>query len=104
MATATLQPYRTYTPRPFQREERENTTILFGGLHWRAEQLIQSVFENLGYKAQVLPVATKEDLLAGLLTFSAGRKDSFGISDLPLFEALGAALSDRLLRLAADAV
>jgi len=65
MATATLQPYRTYKPRPFRREERENTTILFGGLHWRAEQLIQSVFENLGYKAQVLPVATKEDLLAG---------------------------------------
>ncbi len=65
MATATLQPYRTYKPRPFKREERDQVTILFGGLHWRAEQLIQSVFENLGYKAQVLPVATKEDLLAG---------------------------------------
>ncbi len=65
MTTATLQPYRTYKPRPFRREERENTTILFGGLHWRAEQLIQSVFDNLGYKARVLPVATKEDLLAG---------------------------------------
>lgn len=65
MTTATLQPYRTYKPRPFRREERENTTILFGGLHWRAEQLIQSVFDNLGYKSKVLPVATKEDLLAG---------------------------------------
>jgi predicted nucleotide-binding protein (sugar kinase/HSP70/actin superfamily) len=65
MATATLEPYRTYKPRPFRREERENTTILFGGLHWRAEQLILSVFDNLGYKAKVLPVATKEDLLAG---------------------------------------
>jgi predicted nucleotide-binding protein (sugar kinase/HSP70/actin superfamily) len=65
MATATLQPYRTYKPRPFKREERDQVTILFGGLHWRAEQVIQSVFENLGYKARVLPVATKEDLLAG---------------------------------------
>ncbi len=65
MATATLQPYRTYKPRPFGKEERDRTTILFGGLHWRAERLLQAVFENLGYRAQPLPAATKEDLLTG---------------------------------------
>ena len=65
MGTATLQPYRTYTPRPFRREERDQVTILFGGLHWRAERLLQSVFENLGYKAKPLPPASKEDLLTG---------------------------------------
>ncbi len=65
MATATLQPYRTYKPRPFKKEDRDQVTILFGGLHWRAERLIQSVFQNLGYRAQPLPEATKEDLLAG---------------------------------------
>jgi predicted nucleotide-binding protein (sugar kinase/HSP70/actin superfamily) len=58
-------PYRAYRPRPFTRAEREHVTILFGGLHWRAERLIQGAMENLGYRAQVLPVATKEDLLAG---------------------------------------
>jgi predicted nucleotide-binding protein (sugar kinase/HSP70/actin superfamily) len=39
--------------------------ILFGGLHWRAERLIQATFENLGYKARALPTATKDDLLRG---------------------------------------
>jgi predicted nucleotide-binding protein (sugar kinase/HSP70/actin superfamily) len=59
------EPYRTYKPRPFTREERDDTTILFGGLHWRAERLIQGALGNLGYKTQVLPTASKEDLLTG---------------------------------------
>jgi predicted nucleotide-binding protein (sugar kinase/HSP70/actin superfamily) len=59
------QPYRTYKPRPFTRAERDHTTILFGGLHWRAERLIQGAMEGLGYRSRVLPIATKEDLLAG---------------------------------------
>ena len=59
------EPYRAYKPRPFTRAERDQVTILFGGLHWRAERVIQGSMENLGYWAQVLPTATKEDLLAG---------------------------------------
>jgi hypothetical protein len=58
-------PYRTYRPRPFTRAERSEVTILFGGLHWRAERLIQGAMENLGYRSRVLPTATKEDLLTG---------------------------------------
>ena len=65
MATATTEPYRTYTPRPFTRAQRDSTTVLFGGLHWRLERLLQAVLENSGYKARILPVATKEDLLTG---------------------------------------
>ena len=49
--------YRTYAPTPFTREQRADTEILFGGLHWRAEHLIKATFENLGYKARVLPGA-----------------------------------------------
>ncbi len=30
--------YRAYRPRPFTRAERDKVTILFGGLHWRAER------------------------------------------------------------------
>jgi predicted nucleotide-binding protein (sugar kinase/HSP70/actin superfamily) len=62
---AVLSPYRAYTPRPFTKRERPDVTILFGGLHWRAERVLQAIFENQGYRAQVLPTATKEDLLTG---------------------------------------
>jgi predicted nucleotide-binding protein (sugar kinase/HSP70/actin superfamily) len=65
MATATTEHYRTYTPKPFTRAERDSVTILFGGLHWRLERILQAVLENSGYKARILPVATKEDLLTG---------------------------------------
>jgi predicted nucleotide-binding protein (sugar kinase/HSP70/actin superfamily) len=59
------EPYRAYRPRPFTRAERDRVTVLFGGLHWRAERLIQGSMENLGYRARPLPTATRQDLLAG---------------------------------------
>jgi predicted nucleotide-binding protein (sugar kinase/HSP70/actin superfamily) len=65
MATTTAEPYRAYRPRPFTRAERDSVTVVFGGLHWRLERLLQAVLENNGYKARILPVATKEDLLTG---------------------------------------
>src|SRR5467141_4314837 len=65
MATVTSERYRAYTPRPFTRQERDRVTILFGGLHWRAERILQAVLEGAGYHARVLPVATKDDLLTG---------------------------------------
>src|SRR5262245_2179280 len=65
MATATTEHYRAYVPRPFTRAERDSTTVLFGGLHWRLERVLQAVLENVGNRAEVLPVATKEDLLTG---------------------------------------
>jgi predicted nucleotide-binding protein (sugar kinase/HSP70/actin superfamily) len=65
MATATVQPYRAYSPRPFTRAERDSTTIVYGGLHWRVERVFQAVMENMGYHARPLPIATREDLLVG---------------------------------------
>jgi predicted nucleotide-binding protein (sugar kinase/HSP70/actin superfamily) len=65
MATATTEHYRAYTPKPFTRAERDSVTILFGGMHWRIERILQAVLEGSGYKARILPVATKEDLLTG---------------------------------------
>lgn len=61
----TIAAYRCYRPKPFTRAERGEVTILFGGLHWRTERLIQGAMENLGYKSRILPTATKMDLLAG---------------------------------------
>ena len=64
-ARTAAQPYRAYKPGAFTRAERAHTTILFGGLHWRAERVIQGAMENLGYRTQVLPTATRADLLTG---------------------------------------
>ena len=57
--------FRTYRPRPFTREERAGTTILFGGLHWRVERVLQGMLSNLGYTSEILPAATREDMLTG---------------------------------------
>ncbi len=64
-ARTSQQHYRAYKPRPFTRAERDHVTVLFGGLHWRAERVIQGAMENLGYRTQVLPTATRDDLLKG---------------------------------------
>ena len=57
--------YRSYRPLPFTPEERQSTTILFGGAHWRLERLLEAVLQNLGYKVQALPKPTRADLLRG---------------------------------------
>ena len=61
----TFEHYRAYQPKPLTKQEIDHVEILFGGLHWRAERLIQATFENCGYKARALPSATKADLLLG---------------------------------------
>lgn len=65
MAMTAQQHYRAYVPNPLTEEERDHVEILFGGLHWRAERVLQAVFENMGYKARPLPAATRKDLLTG---------------------------------------
>jgi len=57
--------YRAYTPKPITAQEVGELELLFGGLHWRAERLIQATLENRGYKARPLPPATRADLLVG---------------------------------------
>jgi predicted nucleotide-binding protein (sugar kinase/HSP70/actin superfamily) len=41
--------------RPFTKEQRAHTTLLFGGLTWKHEKLIHGALEGLGYKAEPLP-------------------------------------------------
>lgn len=57
--------YTAYKPRPFLRREREDVTLLYGGLTWKHERMIQGVFHNLDYKAEPLPNVTRPDLDAG---------------------------------------
>src|SRR5688500_14329226 len=65
MITEDTPRYRAYTPAPFTPQERDSTTILFGGLHWRAERVLEGVFENVGYRARALPATTRADLETG---------------------------------------
>ncbi|ADO45327.1 Protein of unknown function DUF2229, CoA enzyme activase [Hydrogenobacter thermophilus TK-6] len=57
--------YRAYRPRAFTKEERSKTTILFGGLTWKHERLIQASLENMGYRAKPLPEIRRVDLDMG---------------------------------------
>jgi len=41
--------------RSFTADERDRVTILFGGLTWKHEWLIKSVFQSAGYKVEIMP-------------------------------------------------
>ncbi len=41
--------------RPFTKDQRAHTTLLFGGLTWKHEKLIHGALEGLGYRAQTMP-------------------------------------------------
>jgi predicted nucleotide-binding protein (sugar kinase/HSP70/actin superfamily) len=51
--------------RAFKKNERENTTILFGGLTWKHEKLIKGALEGLGYKTEYIPVPNKKAFQLG---------------------------------------
>ncbi len=57
--------YRAYEPRPFTADQRKDVTLLFGGVTWRAEKLLEGLFKSAGYNAQRLPDVTVEDLYLG---------------------------------------
>jgi predicted nucleotide-binding protein (sugar kinase/HSP70/actin superfamily) len=61
----TVNHYKAYRARPFYKDEREAVTLLFGGLTWKHERLIQGVFHNLHYRAEPLPNVARADLDAG---------------------------------------
>jgi len=103
--------YRAYRPRPFTKEERSKTTILFGGLTWKHERLIQGSLERMGYKSMSLPNIERQDLDIGKefidvgaccpTTFTAGnlartlmtlreREGEEGVKNNYLFVTIGA--------------
>jgi predicted nucleotide-binding protein (sugar kinase/HSP70/actin superfamily) len=47
--------FKRPTERPFTKSERGHTTLLFGGLTWKHEKLVQGALEGLGYKARPVP-------------------------------------------------
>jgi len=47
--------FRRPEERPFTADQRNHTTVLFGGLTWKHEHLIHGILESLGYKCEYLP-------------------------------------------------
>jgi predicted nucleotide-binding protein (sugar kinase/HSP70/actin superfamily) len=65
LASHAAQKFRKPVERPFVRSERDNTTILFGGLTWKHEKLVHGALESLGYKCEALPVPNKKAFQLG---------------------------------------
>ena len=53
-----IQHFKRPVERPFTRDQRPYTTVLFGGLTWSHERLIKGAWEGLGYKCDVVPRPT----------------------------------------------
>lgn len=51
--------------RPFTRAERPHTTVLFGGLTWKHESLIQASLSALGYRCEALLTPTASAFQTG---------------------------------------
>lgn len=49
----------------FTKDQRANTTILFGGLTWKHEKLVKGVLQGLGYKASEIPTPDKKAFQLG---------------------------------------
>ena len=47
--------FKRPTEKPFTKEQRGNTTLLFGGLTWKHEKLVHGALEGLGYRAEAVP-------------------------------------------------
>ena len=50
---------------PFTSLQRGHTTILFGGLTWKHEQLVHAALEGLGYRCESVPVPNKKAFQLG---------------------------------------
>jgi predicted nucleotide-binding protein (sugar kinase/HSP70/actin superfamily) len=57
--------FRRPTERMFTKAERENVTVLFGGLTMRHEELILAGLQGLGYKVGLVSTPVKADFQAG---------------------------------------
>src|SRR5579862_4280666 len=51
--------------RAFTKLQRDQTTILFGGLTWKHERLVHAALESLGYRCESVPVPNKKAFQLG---------------------------------------
>jgi len=61
-----LRHYRRPKECPFTRQQRERTTILFGGFTRTHERLIESAWRGLGYRCEALPTPDRQACRLGM--------------------------------------
>jgi len=61
----TIQHYKRPSERPFTKTERPDTTILFGGLTYTHDYLLEGALKGLGYNAKFLPIPDNNSLSIG---------------------------------------
>ena len=57
--------YKRPIERPFKKDERQGTTILFGGLTYTHDYLLEGALKGLGYNAKFLPTPDNNSLSVG---------------------------------------
>ncbi len=70
---ARLGPYKRPIERPFTRAERERVTLVFGGLSNAHDRLLEAALQGLGYRAERLPLPTRNDFQIGRENCNAGQ-------------------------------
>src|SRR3970040_2590609 len=50
---------------PFTKLQRDDTTLLFGGLTWKHERMVHAALESLGYRCESGPVPNKKAFQLG---------------------------------------
>lgn len=63
--SAKIDHFKRPLERAFTKNQRADTTILFGGLTWKHERLIRGVLQGLGYNAAEIPTPNKRAFQLG---------------------------------------
>ena len=65
ITSSNIQHFSAPTENLFTADQRGNTTLLFGGLTWGHEHLIEGAFRGLGYKTTAIPTPDVESFQLG---------------------------------------
>jgi predicted nucleotide-binding protein (sugar kinase/HSP70/actin superfamily) len=60
-----VQHYKRPAERPFTKDQRDSTTILFGGLTYNHDYLLEGALQGMGYNAKFLPVPDNHSMSVG---------------------------------------
>ncbi len=65
LAKRDVHQFKRPVERAFTKDQRDRTTILFGGLTWKHEKFVHGALEGLGYKCEAVPTANVAAFQAG---------------------------------------
>ena len=65
LVTSNIQQFEKPVENLFLKSQRDTTTLLFGGLTWSHEHLMEGVLRGLGYKAEAIPTPDVEAFQLG---------------------------------------